>query len=421
MALEKITKILNSESSLVRSNSQYSSSGSLWRAWKAFDGDKRTNVDYGWVTSSSDLQTPPYIIYDFEQPKTINKIMFWSYCYGSNNALSVKIEYSLDDINYKLIIANLDTPYSDTTYELPTGVVARYIKITILSRKNPNTYTGFSEIEVWGSHEAVLNKYLIENTSGIFSIKNNSLVQISEPLTDEIYELHGVELEEINNNIDLLPNEFSLISNEEFETSIQGIKDKTQLIVASSDFYTTIQDNIDYFKCEFEKDSSCSIKTVFSVDGGVTWKTYDNNTGFVDLSIEIPCKEFEALSSDELNKWNTAKEEILSNGIDVSELMNIDFNTIDFDKIRFAYVLNVEEINDVAKLKNLLWQFDSKGSMQQMKDTECDINVLSNGVEIKSLIDTEMIKVNILPDGISSDSNVEIEFATDSDIEDLFS
>ena len=56
--------------------------------------------------------------------------------------------------------------------------------------------------------------------------------------------------------------------------------------------------------------------------------------------------------------------------------------------------------------------------MKKMKDSEIDIEVLKNGVEVTPLIDTEMIKINILPNGISV-GDAEIEYATKEDIDNI--
>ena len=196
-------------------------------------------------------------------------------------------------------------------------------------------------------------------------------------------------------------NNFTLISNTNIDAvSIVGLKTLTEMIVASNDFPTTIQSNIDFFESQTEITGNGEIKIAFSIDEGVTWKTHDG-TDFIDLSITIPCKPYDELTEDELIQWNNARDEILANGIDSATLKTLDFNTLTFDKIRFAYVLHIDSIEDTALNKRLIWQFDAKGSMKLMKDSEIDIEVLPTGIKVTPKISSNMIKVNILPNGVT--------------------
>lgn len=261
--------------------------------------------------------------------------------------------------------------------------------------------------------------YLIKTFQSKYTINKDTktLTEITDTLTAELIQSKGIDLDIINENIDILPDEFSLVSDKEFGLTIEGLKGNEQMIVASNDFQTTLQENIDYFKSEATATGVSTIKVVFSIDGGVTWKTYKDGM-ITDANIVIPCKEFSTLTEQELEKWNNAKSEILLNGIDATALETIDFNTIEFNKIRFAYAMSVDTVDDVASLSKLIWQFDSKGSMQKLKDTEYDLEIHSNGIEITPLINSDMIKVNILSGGIGVSED--IEFATDLDIENMF-
>lgn len=256
------------------------------------------------------------------------------------------------------------------------------------------------EFEIYGNALKKFTKFLIKQDNKVYTIKNNMLEEILVEITNDVITTNGCDIDVLNQNINLLNNDFCLIYDNDIQLLLNGIKNKSQLIVASNDFNTIIQEHIDYFKNESEKFGNGQIKVAFSIDSGTTWKTH-NGTSFVDLTIEIPLKEYTLLSPDELTKWDLARDEILLKGIDTGTLETLDFNTITFNKIRFAYVLNVDTLNDVAKNKKLLWQFDSKGSMKQMKDNEFDASISVDSIEFKSLIDNEMVKVNILPNGVA--------------------
>lgn len=187
-------------------------------------------------------------------------------------------------------------------------------------------------------------------------------------------------------------NKFKLVSDTQFnEISLRAIKSQKELIVASNNFSTKISNRIDYFKTIYEKDANSNIKLAFSIDNGVTWK--GNN--FENLSIEIPIKPYPELTEEEKTKWDNAKEIISINGISAEDLESLDFNTLECEYIRFAYVLSVTSADDICNTSKLQWQFDAKGSMQLMDSTEIGIEVLSDTIKVTPKVETELIKVNI--------------------------
>lgn len=278
-----------------------------------------------------------------------------------------------------------------------------YGQLGLGNRIDTNYFTevNISDVATVANHSTPIDEaqmYLIKTPQANYTIDQdtNTLSEITGPITAQLIQNRGIDLETINENIDVLPDEFSLVSDNEFNVVIDGLKEKSQLIVASNDFSTAIKEHIDYFKSEATTSATSTVKMVFSIDGGLTWKTYQDGA-IADTAIKIPCKVFETLSEIELQEWDAAKAEVLLNGIDASILETIDFNTIEFDKIRFAYVMNVEAIDDTVGISKLLWQFDAKGYMQQLKDTEFDLKLHSSSAELRSLIDSDMFKVNILP------------------------
>ena len=287
-------------------------------------------------------------------------------------------------------------------------------------------------------------KYFIKQQDKYYTIKEEKYVgNFYEELT----------LDEINNNYDDLGftllefitdvtingetfkpidkfEEFSIVTNESIKSVIiEGIKSNTEMIATNNDFPTTIHSNIDFIENQATIAGNGAIKITFSIDEGVTWKTH-NGTEFIDLPITIPCKPYEELIEDELIQWNNARDEILTNGINSATLKTLDFNMLTFDKIRFAYVLHVEDVKDTALNKKLTWQFDAKGSMKLMKDSEIDIEVLPTGIKVTPKVDSSLIKLNIVTDdGQNSSSggdeggntaNPTLNFATRQDILGLF-
>ena len=243
-----------------------------------------------------------------------------------------------------------------------------------------------------GNHKwGTLNVLLVENSGKYYTIEENNLVEITEEISHTIIEMKGTDMYKIMECVDLIPDEFKLISINDFKCSINNVQTTSQLIVASNNFSTKIAENIDYFKAVYEKNVNSYIKVAFSIDNGLTWK--GNN--FEDLSVEIPLKPYSELSEEERTKWNTAKENIAVNGIQIEDLESLNFNTLDFEHIRFAYVLSITNADDICNTTQLQWQFDAKGSMQLMDSTEVGVEVLSDSIRITPKTEEELIKVNI--------------------------
>lgn len=375
----------------IYANSEY---GGSWQAWNAFDGIADKTSDTGWVSSYTNLNIIPYITIDFG--KTINFCEIWLGCYryNSNHATRATIEYSLDNSKFTSL-GTYSLNYTNDIYEKINSnnrLTARFIRITINNRYNSKIYTGFSEIKIFDNKTPI---FLIKKDDIYYTIENNLLKQIGTEINEEIIINNGIEeLAVINENINILPDNFSVISNEEFQLTIKGLKENKQLVIASDDFSSTIQENIDYFECRALQNGNGQIKISFSLDSGNSWKSYKDGN-FIDLDCNIPLKEFDLLTDEELELFNTAKQKIYENGINFNELKNIDFNVLNFEKIRFAYVLSVENSKDVAINKELIWQFDCKGSLKQLKDSEFDLELKENIIEFKPLINSDMIKINI--------------------------
>ena len=130
-----------------------------------------------------------------------------------------------------------------------------------------------------------------------------------------------------------------------------------------------------------------------SFDNGSTWKTYKDGT-FQELSITIPNKYYANMTDEEKTNYSNAKTTILESGFNASNLSSIDFNIDNLDTIRFAYVLYQDSISDDCKMSDLSWNFNAKGYLQKMKDSEVDTSFCNGIIKITPLIDCEMIITN---------------------------
>ena len=213
---------------------------------------------------------------------------------------------------------------------------------------------------------------------------------------------------------------FSLVLNKNVESiNMVGLKTNTELVITNNDSIISSHSNINSIINQSEMSNNGQIKMVFSIDEGNTWKSHDG-IDFVNLSIIIPNKPYNEFTEDELIQWNNARDEIFTNGIDANLLNTLDFNVLDFNKIRFAYVLHTENITDTATNQKVILNFDSENSMILMKDNEIDIEVFSNRIRVVPKINSELIKLNIATNGIilsdGSGSVNNIELGTTNDI-----
>ena len=189
---------------------------------------------------------------------------------------------------------------------------------------------------------------------------------------------------------------FKIVSKYNIPKAIIGRKTKSSMIIANGDIYTKVASNIDKFTLTNTTTNNSCIKMAVSFDNGSTWKTYTNNA-FTDLSITIPCKNYNSLTTEELTNWDNAKETIMNNGFTPDILEAIDFNTIvDLNTIRFAYVLYQDLSTDTCEVNNLSWQFDAKGSFQKMKDSEITTSFSNGIINITPSENQDMIITNYI-------------------------
>ena len=102
-----------------------------------------------------------------------------------------------------------------------------------------------------------------------------------------------------------------------------------------------------------------AIKLIFSFDKGSTWKTYDvANSKWNTVSVNISIKLYENFTDEDKTNWNDATNTILSDGISVQNLGNVDFQSIKTDKLMFAAAFNRPSYADTCTLKGLNINYD---------------------------------------------------------------
>lgn len=318
-----------------------------------------------------------------------------------------------------------ETQYSQ--YLINNHVSATYDSDYKITNGDNETYGVYSGEFSW---EIILS--LIFYNNKYYSIKEENYDTSTQTyneikdLTQDNYETYGFEVDalfkELNINSETFKpidkfNNFQLVTNKKVTKKILGIKSNKEMVVGKQSFSTAFARNIDCFKLD---DDATDIKVAFSIDDGTTWKTWDATTSaFKDMSITIPVsKVYADFDSTDLTNWNSARDTIYADGVDIATLSTLDFNTLNMSKIRFAYVLSATDTETMGKMKQLIWQFDAVGTMELCSPSDVRVQISGTGVKLISNIDADMLKVNVTCEGVESGTSTSLEIdRTTSDIQ----
>ena len=234
---------------------------------------------------------------------------------------------------------------------------------------------------------------------------DNQLTEVTDISILKVESINNECIRDLNKVLPLLSNlsdDLTLLSNQDANVLVNGIKSTKELIVGKNSFSTRIASNIDWFKL----DDDATAKVVFSIDNGITWMTWNTDTSsFEELSIFITTnKNYQNFTEEAKTTWEEVKELIYTKGIDSSILGTLDFNQLDVETIKFAYVLTAIDSNTMDKMKNLIWQFDSKGTMDLVDTSQVRQQLYYAGTKLISNIDADMLKVNITYEGINNNN-----------------
>lgn len=153
---------------------------------------------------------------------------------------------------------------------------------------------------------------------------------------------------------------------EDIEEYIDGVNEiltltaipPDRLLIASGDKDLSYVQNIDYFKLTT---TGNNLKIVCSIDGGTTWKTF-NTDHWEDINLTV--------------------EDVRAKGIDISTFNAINstyWNLLNTNKkIRFAYLLSMDNISDTENIDNLDLQYDGQGKWVQALENTFDVVYVSN-------------------------------------------
>ena len=395
-------------------------------SYGAFDGtiDKKKfifNISTGWLK------------FDFNLKKRITAFNLYINNKDTTNMKHFKLFGSNDDILY------------DELYELSlesnTWVVGN--NIFKFNKINEYRYYKLESLGNFGASGTTIAelRYLLAVDTPFYLIKdnvdnkiynydeeNNQLVEVTDTSILKDDALNNTCIYDLSKTVpllDTLSDDLTILCNNNKKIIAKGIKSNKELIIGKNSFSTKIARNIDYFQL----DENATAKIIFSIDDGATWKTYNTSTNtFEDLSISIPVnKDYSNFTDEEKTAWEEAKETAYNQGIDSSILNTINFNDFDSEKMKFGYVLTATDSETMDKMKNLIWQFDSKGVMELVSPSDVKQQLFYGGVKLISNIDADMLKVNITYEGIdgsggtatSLDINRTVE-EIQSDIDSIF-
>lgn len=294
--------------------------------------------------------------------------------------------------------ATINIGNSAFKYDIPEGYEA-YHNNRIYLLKKDNLFYGFRQ-ENYNTTTKQYNPISLESnyipTTEDFSTLGNDLIELTQDVT-----ING----ETFKPLDKFDN-FKIISQKKKNVVINALKTSSELIVSRDFISRKIANNIDYFKIESTCTGVGRNKVIVSNDKGSSWFTYNDDT-WTRININIPNKEFDSLTEEEITQWNNARNTILTQGIESSILNTVDFNTLEGDFVTFAYVIERPTVDDLSTIDSLTWQFDSIGSFGLIKDSEIDIETTIDTVTISPKISTDIIKVNIQLSEPSSSSSHE--------------
>ena len=262
------------------------------------------------------------------------------------------------------------------------------------------------------------DKFIIEMDGKYYSAKKDNYDadakkyrEITFSTHDEFYN-YAVDLSILNTNITINDETFKpldkftnykLISDEDFKIILNAIKSNKEMIISKQNLSLLSAEKINAFKQIISKENNGNCKTVFSLDNGTTWKSYDTSTSqFIDLTNTFPLNLVTTTKPDDLSeenktRWNNLQNEIIEKGIDADTIQTLDFATLlgdTYKNIRFAHVLIRPTYDDKVTLQNMSWNIDEEGDYVQTNDVE--VAVSSNRLTVTAKADMQNVKINLL-------------------------
>lgn len=176
---------------------------------------------------------------------------------------------------------------------------------------------------------------------------------------------------------------------------LNGLKSYNELIVQTFDINPTSVKTINSINITANISDDSNIKFVFSLDTGETWQTYiDGVLTFTDCV--IPRKSYEDMNQFEKDSFDAAKETIIEKGMSISDFSNIDFNGLNPQRLRFAFLINRKSFLSTSNIAKVSWNYNDKDYIDEFQKTDGKIEVYENVIKVTSNVDSKRLTINIV-------------------------
>ena len=234
--------------------------------------------------------------------------------------------------------------------------------------------------------EDIVTKYLIKSLSKYYTINSSNIL---EETTLDIE--NGITIDKINENIDIMPDSFSLVGAEEKSIQYSGLKDE---LLIQNELSNIICPKVYSIQKECNIPSDANIKFIFKTNIDTNWKTLAD----AFIVADVPFNVNETNTDDDL--WNETKNSILENGIDINNISSsiiiryLSENNVTGVKFAIAIGLNS---NESLTMDNFKIETDLNECYMEMKDDEYTVNILDEGIlAITPNISSDKIRINIV-------------------------
>ena len=287
---------------------------------------------------------------------------------------------------------------------------------TIKDKTGNNNGTGYNLTYV--KNDGIkFNMYLVKKDGKYYSIKSENYDTTNKTYTEindinvSNFSTYAFRINELFNEttindetfipLDKFDN-FSLISDGSFDVAINGIKTTSSMICTLEPISMKKYKTINKITGDCTIENNGAIKLIFSFDKGQTWKTYGvSNSVWNDVNVDIPIKLYENFTDEDKTNWNDATNTILSDGISVQNLDNVDFQSVKTDKLMFAVAFSRPSYGDTCTLKGLNINYDGLETYIQLacgsdlNKYEATISITGDSVEVKTASNQNKILVTM--------------------------
>lgn len=391
----------------------YTSNTYTYSPFLAFNGTNTGEKDC-WATSNQNQLG--YLELKFPQKQAISNFIIVSrnydeyttpkkfVIYGSNNGV--------DYIQLKSFENQIFAINETKFYDLGRVYKYQYYKLEIIETNatilsNGQLYTTIGELRYLLTVENI--PFLIKDKSASkfygYDEDNNSLVEVADISILETAPdtcINESDLNNVKELIDLTDDNVLLLSNKNFKLTVDGLKSSQEMIATLEPLNMRAYDVIHNITGDYVIENNGVIKLLFSFDKGTTWKTYDvNNSEWNDVNVDIPIRLYENFSDTDKTNWNTARDTILSDGISVQNLGNVDFQSVKANKLMFAVAFNRPTYSNTCTLKGLNINYDGLGTHIQLacgsdlSKYEAMVSITGDSVEVKTASNQDKILVTM--------------------------